>query len=206
MFSHWSSFRDKFVEEFCPKNEAQMALARLETSAYYQNQRSVDEYVDEFKDLIDRAGYSEGLAIVTKFRCGLQRDIQDLITQLLIGCPEDNEREEWYTAAIRIAENCTTNATFHGGAKTSTPNSWFKSASIPASDFRPPVQPAQTPKVVQNPIPMDNDATKRKGTTLTICYRCGEPGHIKPQCPKRFDIRHMTTEELDEWMQQKAID
>ena len=82
-----------------------MALARLETSAYYQNRRSVDEYIDEFKDLIDRAGYSEGLAIVTKLRRGLQRDIQDLIAQLPMGCPDDDEPEEWYAAAIRIAEN-----------------------------------------------------------------------------------------------------
>ena len=64
-------------------------IAQLETSAYYQNWRSVDEYIDEFKDLINPAGYSEGLAIVTKFCRGLQRDIQDLIVQLLMGCLDD---------------------------------------------------------------------------------------------------------------------
>lgn len=162
--------------------------------------------MDEFKDLIDRAGYSEGLAIVTKFRRGLQRDIQDLIAQLPMGRPEDNEPEEWYAAAIRIAENRATNATFHGGAKTSTPTSWFKNTSPPTSDLRPPPPTIPLPKASQNPVPMDIDATKRKGVNPSVCYRCGQPGHLKPQCPKRFDIRHMTTEEVDEWMQQNAIE
>ena len=115
MFSCWSDFHNKFVEEFCPKNEAQMALAQLETSAYYQNRRSIDEYINEFKDLIDRAGYLEGLAIVTKFHRRLQRDIQDLIAQLPMGHLNDDNPGEWYVAAIRIAENRAMNATFHGG-------------------------------------------------------------------------------------------
>jgi len=53
---------------------------------------------------------------------------------------------------------------------------------------------------------MDIDATKRKNANPLVCYRCGEPGHLKPQCPKRFDIRHMTMDEMEEWMQQKVLD
>jgi len=92
MFATWAEFKRKFTEEFCPKNEAQMALTKLETSTYYQNRRSMDEYIDEFRDLINQAGYSEGLAIVTKFRRGLQRDIQDLIAQLPVGQQMTNRR------------------------------------------------------------------------------------------------------------------
>jgi len=53
---------------------------------------------------------------------------------------------------------------------------------------------------------MDINATKRKQVNPPICFCCGEPGYLKPQCPKRFDIRHMMTEKVDEWMQQNAID
>jgi len=53
---------------------------------------------------------------------------------------------------------------------------------------------------------MDIDATKRKGANPPVCYHCGEPGHLKLQCPKRFDIHHMMMEEVDEWMQQQVID
>ena len=74
----------------------------------------MDEYIDEFQDLIDQAEYMEGLGIVTKFQCGLQRNIQDLITQLLVGGPEDDKLEKWYAAATWCAENWTVNATFYG--------------------------------------------------------------------------------------------
>jgi len=100
MFATWREFRQKFTEEFCLKNEVQMALTKLETSAYYQSQKSMDEYIDEFRDLIDQAGYSEGLAIVMKFWHGLQWNIQDLIAQLPIGCLADDKLEDWYAAAL----------------------------------------------------------------------------------------------------------
>ena len=41
---------------------------------------------------------------------------------------------------------------------------------------------------------------------MVICYKCGEVGHKKPECPKRFDIWHMTMEECEEWMQQMVLD
>ena len=72
-------FRDAFALEFCPKNEMQMALAKLETPGYFQAWQSIDEYVNEFHDLIDTTGYQKGLAIIIKFRRGLQRNIQDQI-------------------------------------------------------------------------------------------------------------------------------
>ena len=71
-YATWSEFRKVFQEEFCPKNEAQVALAKLETSGYYQGHCSMDEYVNKFRVLIDQAGYMEGLGIVTKFQRGLQ--------------------------------------------------------------------------------------------------------------------------------------
>ena len=84
-YATWAEFQKIFQEKFCPKNEAQLILAKLETSTYYQGCCSMDEYINEFQDLIDQAGYMEGLGIVTKFQCGLQRDIQDLIAQLPVG-------------------------------------------------------------------------------------------------------------------------
>ena len=82
-----------------------MALAKLETSSYFQGCCIVDEYIDNFQDLINHAGYTEDLAIVIKFRCGLQRDIQDIITQIPTGHPLDSDSEAWYEAALCYAEN-----------------------------------------------------------------------------------------------------
>jgi hypothetical protein len=81
----WVNFRMAFMDEFFPKNERQHALTRLETSAYHQNKHLMDEYIDKFRDLIELAGYREGVVIVMKFHKGLRRDIQDHIVQLVHG-------------------------------------------------------------------------------------------------------------------------
>jgi hypothetical protein len=44
---------------------------------------------------------------------------------------------------------------------------------------------------------MDIDAARKKGTTPQFtCRRCGEPGHFARDCEKRFDIRHMSSDEI----------
>jgi hypothetical protein len=37
----------------------------------------VDDYIDDFLELVEEAGYIDGLSIVMKFRRGLDRNIQD---------------------------------------------------------------------------------------------------------------------------------
>jgi len=59
----------------------------------------VDDYIDEFSELVEEAGYVDGLSIVMKFRRGLDRDIQDRIAELVQGRPEDDDLDGWYSAA-----------------------------------------------------------------------------------------------------------
>jgi hypothetical protein len=104
-FNTWDEFRSAFIAKFWPKNETGLALARLETEKYYQGKQSVDEYVDEFKELIEKAGYDQGLAIIVKFCRGLNKDIQDVIANIPIGRPLDDHPQAWYDAAIQADEN-----------------------------------------------------------------------------------------------------
>jgi len=67
-FVDWEDFRDKFKREFCPVYADSAAINRLESTAYFQKSRSVDEYLNEFQDLITEAGYSDPKTIVVKFR------------------------------------------------------------------------------------------------------------------------------------------
>jgi hypothetical protein len=92
-----------------------MALAKLETPSYFQGHCMVDEYIDDFHNLIDYASYMEGLAIVIKFWCGLQQDIQDIIAQIPTGCLLDLNPEAWYRAILCCTENREANATFYSG-------------------------------------------------------------------------------------------
>jgi hypothetical protein len=73
-----------FIAEFCPKNKAGLALARLETKKYYQGKHLVDKYVNKFKELIEQGSYDQGLTVVVKFHQGLDKDIQDVIANIPI--------------------------------------------------------------------------------------------------------------------------
>jgi len=210
-FQTWLAFWTTFEEEFCPKNEAQLALAKLETTSYYQGRRTVDEYLDEFQELIRQAGYKEGLPIVVKFRRGLNRDLQDQIAQLPIGQPSDDNPKAWYKAAVRSEQNRTANFLFHG-AKSLTPHVRLPGLSTPMPSRgtilpftpRPPLATFPKPTLTSNPVPMDIDAAWKKRETPDVCRRCGKPGHWIKECPQRFDIRFMTMDERHEWIQEVA--
>jgi len=47
------------------------AINVLETTAYFQGKRSVDDYLDQFRDLIYNSGYTDLKTVVVKFHRGL---------------------------------------------------------------------------------------------------------------------------------------
>src|SRR3981189_3698554 len=86
---------------------------RLESEHYFQGRRTVDMYVDEFSNLIDLSGYSDPLAIVIKFRRGLNASTQDQIAESGTDRPADNDPDGWYKAARRFDLNRLANEAFH---------------------------------------------------------------------------------------------
>jgi hypothetical protein len=80
-FTSWREFTEEFAMTFCPENETTMALMRLESDRYFQAKRNIEAYIDEFKDLVDLSGYTDPIAIVLKFRRGLNPTTQDRIAE-----------------------------------------------------------------------------------------------------------------------------
>jgi hypothetical protein len=78
-FADWMDFTSEFTSTFCPENEAMSALMRLESDHYFQGQRNVEAYIDEFRNLVDMSGYTDPIAIVLKFCQGLNATTQDKI-------------------------------------------------------------------------------------------------------------------------------
>ena len=66
-FLDWDNFKSEFQKEFCPANSDTVAINKLESTAYYQKNRSVDNYLDEFLDLIAESGYTDLKTLVVKF-------------------------------------------------------------------------------------------------------------------------------------------
>ena len=51
---------------------------------------------------------------------------------------------------------------------------------------------------------MDLDSARNTPVSLK-CFCCKLPGHFSNNCPSRHDIRMMTTEELEEVIQQRLF-
>jgi hypothetical protein len=202
-FQDWAAFEKVFRTNFCLRNEETVALSKLESTKYYQGQQSVDDYIDSFTALIEEAGYTDGRGIVMKFRRGLDRFIQDKVAEMGEGRPSNDEPEDWYAAARRFDENRTANLAFHSAVLTTNatiqPRSGF-SIRMPAPNTstttRPPPPAAKTV----------SDAAKTRFDAPGTCRRCGKLGHFVRECPMSHDVRFMTSEELDEWVQQRNVE
>jgi hypothetical protein len=81
VFASWMEFTDEFESIFCPENKATTALMTLKSDRYFQGRRNVDAYTDEFRELIALSGYMDPIAVVLKFRRGLQPSTQDKIAE-----------------------------------------------------------------------------------------------------------------------------
>jgi hypothetical protein len=108
----WDTVIKDYISHFCPPNERTTALMKLETKQYYQNKRDVQEYIDEFEELINMSQYKDGLAIVLKFRHGLNATIQDKIAELGANQPSDEKPEQWYAMAQLFNQNRIANEAF----------------------------------------------------------------------------------------------
>ena len=205
-FLDWEDFQGEFKKEFTPANSEANAVNKLEESGYFQKTRSVDDYLDEFKDLIWDSGYKDPKTIVVKFRRGLSAPIQNAIATMVTGRPSDTDPEGWYSAALLLDQSRAANEAFQASRHPPTSTSRLPTTSV----FRmppslapsiPPLRNSHSVPTPGNPVPMDIDAAKGKTPLPLTCYRCGQPGHKKPDCPQRFDIRMMSLEEQEELLQ-----
>ena len=80
---------------------------------YYQKTRSIEDYLDEFIDLIIEAGYTDPKTTVVKFQKGLDSQIQNAIATMAYGCLSDTFPDGWYEVAKNIDQNCATNDREH---------------------------------------------------------------------------------------------
>jgi hypothetical protein len=213
-FASWDEFREEFTAVFCPENEATTALMRLKSDRYFQGKRNVEVYINKFKDLVNLSGYMDPIAIVLKFCCGLNPTTQDRIAESGTDRPQDRDFDSWFKAAQRLDLNRLANVAFHLASRRPPAPSVPTPTTYPApphapfsfSCSHPPT--AATPAAMHTPlhtlppgIPMDVDRTRTLKPLAQTCYRCGQTSHISGDCDLQHDVRHMTLEEEDEYIQ-----
>lgn len=70
-FFSWEDFCNEFKKEFTPTHSDVLAINHLKPAAYYQRNHPLNNYINEFQDLIANSGYTDPKTIVVKFCRGL---------------------------------------------------------------------------------------------------------------------------------------
>ena len=86
----------EFWKDFCPAHSDTAAINTLESTSYYQKTQGVDDYLDEFLELVLEAGYTNPRTVVVKFWKGLDPQIQNSIATMPYGRPLDTSPGDWY--------------------------------------------------------------------------------------------------------------
>jgi len=120
--------------------------------------------VDEFKDLIDQAGYTDNLTIIVKFLQGLNLNIQDKITESGTNRPSDSDPTGWYAAVRHLDQNCLTNKAFNSSGTKYRPSS-FKSIFAP---WTVPAQAVPQANTELMPPPPDQEASTEVGWSFVF--------------------------------------
>ena len=208
-FIDWLDFEAEFRKDFLPLNAEATAVNILEGNSYFQGRRSVDDYLDQFRDLIYDLGYTDPKTIVVKFRRGLERRIASAIGGMATGRPSDTDAEGWFEMAVQLDQNRAADEAFQASHR-SGPTSNVHSAPRPGivalarpTPTLPPRQFAHTTPTPGNPVPMDIDAARKARQTPDTCRRCGKIGHWAKDCDLRFDVRHLTDDELGAILEQR---
>jgi hypothetical protein len=111
-FIDWDNFRSHFRTEFFPLHSDAVATNKLEGTSYFQGCRMVDDYLDDFRDLISDSGYANLKTIVVKFRRGLNPSIADVVATMASSRLDDLDLEAWFEATIQFDQNQGANAAF----------------------------------------------------------------------------------------------
>ena len=120
-FLDWDDFKSKFHKEFCPANSDSAAINKLESTTYYQKTQSIDNYLDEFPDLIAESRYMDLKTLVVKFQKGLDPQIQNAVATLTNRQPSNTALTTWYEAARNMDQNRASNEAFQSAHHISAP-------------------------------------------------------------------------------------
>ena len=104
-FLDWADFKKEFRKDFTPLNAEAAAVNTLEGTSYFQGRRLVDDYLDQFHDLVEDSGYTNKKTLVVKFCRGLDRRIASTIGAMATGHPSDTNPKGWYSLAVQLDQN-----------------------------------------------------------------------------------------------------
>ena len=112
-FIDWLDFKEEFRKDFMPLDSEAAAINVLEMTTYFKGKWTVDNYLNQFWDLIYDSGYTNPKTIVVKFHRGLDCQISMALVGMTYGRPSDTDPEAWFHLTVRMDQNRTADKAFH---------------------------------------------------------------------------------------------
>jgi len=182
------------------------AINVLETTAYFQGKWTVDDYLNQFQDLIYDSGYTDPKTIVVKFHRGLDRRISTALARMTYGRPSDTDPEAWSRLTVQMDQNCVADKVFHVSHQqpyVPTPTANRPLAISQPVPTAPTVRFAHSNPSLGNPVLMDIDAAWKIKATHNTCRCCGKTRHLAKECNLRFDVQYMDTDKIERELENK---
>jgi len=89
------------------------AINVLEKTTYFQGKWTVDNYLNQFRDLIYDSRYTNPKTVVVKFCQGLDCRISMILAGMMYGRPLDTDLEAWFRLAVQMDQNRMADEAFH---------------------------------------------------------------------------------------------
>src|SRR5271163_609425 len=110
---------------------------------------------------------------------------------------------EWYKAAKTVDQNQATNEAFRSSYRVPSFTPTHPQPCPPVPGIVRPYIHAHTNPSPGNPVPMDIDAARKKASLPITCYHCGKPRHKSSECNLRFNIRALSIDELQTYLEDR---
>ena len=120
-FLDWPDFEVEFWKDFMPLDSEATVINILETTAYFQGKWTVNDYLNQFRNLIYDSGYTDPKTVVVKFRRSLNCQISMALASMASGRPLDTQPEAWYCLTVQMDQNQAANEAFQASYRFSTP-------------------------------------------------------------------------------------
>ena len=185
----WDEFLNDFRSEFYEQEAETIAFLKLEATEYFQGKRSASDYCDAFQKLVREAALTDRRTIVSKFRRGLRRDIDEQIAKDIGLILDDPDR--WYSKAKDYELIAKFNKAYHNTGPPPTRNFFPYKSPTTQQPSNPPTTPRSTPETPperSTPDPLPTPTTRPQDARSKLksrlkCWNCNKEGHPSWLCP-----------------------
>ena len=177
----WDAFLVEFKHTFFDHDPVGTAVHKLQLLK--QGNKTCDEYIAAFKDLMDQTKFND-VALMAEFERGLSESIVEKVENLL-DAPTTLEKY------MEVASKFDRKARRKKAKAKSTPFPSQHTSSHSPSHLTPKQTAPQPPPDV---VPMEIDSSSKKPIKKPgprLCFKCHQPGHIAKYCRSNFDINSM---------------